>query len=114
MIAACFGLRKQGCGFFLTSEARTSEHDNGVFDAVRLLFQIGLEHLQLKAYAARLTAQQELGVSEGKARGVRFKLVASVGMGLKYSPGVSETGGVQVVSLVGHSSIVKQFSGVDR
>ena len=81
----------RGLGFLL-SGATNQRVDvrYHALDAMRMLCQIGLEHLQLEADAARLAPQQELGVGKGQAVGVGLQRVATVGMGLKVGPGVGD------------------------
>ena len=61
------------------------------------LRQVGLEHFQLKADAARFAAQQEFGVGKGQAVGVGVQGVAFVGVGLQLGPGIGQAAFVEVL-----------------
>jgi hypothetical protein len=79
------------------TEARAAEHHHRVVDALGLLRQVGLEHLQLEADAAGLAPQQELGVGKGQPVGIGMQEFAAVGMRLQFGPGVGEAAVLEVL-----------------
>jgi hypothetical protein len=89
-VTAGFRRDHQGGRLLLAAKTGAAEHDDGVLDAVRLLLEVGLEQLQLEADAARFAAQQELGVGECQAAGVRVQWQARAGVGLQGRPRVGK------------------------
>ena len=73
-------------------EARAAVHHHGVGDAGFRQVELGFEHFELNADAARVAPQQELGVGEGEAVGVGLQGLAAVGMGLQLGPGIGQRG----------------------
>ena len=113
LVAAGFGGHDQRGGFLLAAKAGAAEHDDGVFDAHRLLLQVGLEQLQLEADAAGFAAQQELGVGECQPAGIGVQRQPRFGMGLQCRPGVGKAS-IMNVSGGSHRAILGPIGRVLR
>ena len=79
------------------AKAGAAEYHNRVLDTERLLVEIRLEHFQLEPDAARLSAQQELGVGKGQAVSIGLQRNAGVGMGFEIGPCVGQRACIEVV-----------------
>ncbi len=92
--------------------ARAAKHHDGVFNAQIALGQVGLEHFQLEADAARLAAQQEFGVGKGQAVGVGQQGMAFAGVRLQFGPGIGQAAFFQVLGGFHGGSLLHVLDGL--
>ncbi|EWS62727.1 hypothetical protein Y695_04043 [Hydrogenophaga sp. T4] len=93
------------------AHARAAKDHDGVFYAQFSLCEIGFEHFQLEADAARFAAQQELGVGESQTVGVGLQRAPFVGVRLQLGPGVGQAAFVQVLGGF-HAGLLRLFVSV--
>ena len=81
---------QRGLGSFGGWKACAAEYDDGVLDTRLGLVQVGLEHFELDAQAARLAPQKELGIGKGQPVGVGLQRQPFGGVRLQLRPGVGQ------------------------
>ena len=78
-VAAFLGPHQRRAGLLGIRKAGAAEHHHGVLNALLLLIEVGLEHLQLEADAARFAPQQKLRVRKSQTVGVGLQRCGVVG-----------------------------------
>ncbi len=93
---------------FRGGKARAAEDDDGVFDALRDLLKIRLEHFELEADAACFASEQKLRIGKRQPVGVGLQRRAVAGMRVQFGPGVGEAAAGEIVGLF-HVGVAIRF-----